>query len=164
MTTPECSDASPCTAPGYSCASGRCVFTGECSSEADCSMGFDCVGARCTFTGECVADGECAIGYRCDAARCVPAGCTRDTDCLEDQRCSPILRRCIPRADCTSDGECNAGELCVAGACTPVPRCSAHADCPPPERCDGFRCVARVARAMATARRTSAAISRRANP
>lgn len=140
------------------------VFVAACGHKIgdSCSVSSDCAqdGTRVCDTyspngGYCTVQG-CDYGTCPDEAVCVRffpaldvgAPCTSQDDCVSDEVCSEVSRRCVPRAvACSNQSDCSPDDVCtVGGRCAPrsieqrfcMLSCSSDGDCR-----DGYECRAK---------------------
>jgi Cys-rich repeat protein len=130
-----CQDSSDCEGGMVCQADGRC---GNCSLDTDCPEGLLCREGLCT-SEECATDEDCPEGQVCLESACRACDCQADEDCglfevCQDCACTTQTRPCESQADCLPF------ELCVEGACTLPSRCTADAECPAGQVCNGWFC------------------------
>lgn len=119
----SCADSDEC-APGYTCASNRCIVPpGACTSANDCPISDVCspLGwcapqlvafspnvTRCELHEDCGPAGSCSAGIcgRCDTGEDCRAGLT----CGAEGSCGQVT-------PCDGDGQCFASNRCDLGVC-----------------------------------------------
>ena len=90
-------------------------------------------------TEACLVDGDCLVDEICDRIRrrckTPPDGpCDSDGDCPQDTVCVDGDCRFRPTT-CTRDAQCQSGLVCEDGRCVAAPMCRDDVDCGPGGRC-----------------------------
>ena len=135
--TPWCTTNADCAAACFcEAASGTCIETSFCASDADCFDGLVCDDRSSCVPPEtvgppagCTVDDQCAAACYCEEENgtCVESGyCAADTDCAWlGMECDETRTTCIPPdggpidppVACTLDADCAAGQTCCDGEC-----------------------------------------------
>jgi hypothetical protein len=119
-----------------------CRASGDCTEAQRC----DLTSSRCVTGGSCLDDTFCRLdlGEVCHPVDhyCLfpTVPCSADRSCRPDERCHPLLYRCVPRKVCQTPGECPPGKTCEIGSgncVTPSTEspCTDNSQCAPQQVC-----------------------------
>lgn len=139
---PRCDDGRSCT--DDICVAGRCEhlpIDGRCGAKGACGVGV-CLGDAVADPTGCTAKPDaarCASGEGCGmdfACHALPASCTSDRDCADDNLCDGVERcvdhRCVHglRTTCIPHDACEHASCSATGVGDPWCRLTKLARCP----------------------------------
>ncbi|MCB9754502.1 MAG: hypothetical protein H6713_31575 [Myxococcales bacterium] len=92
-----CAEDSDCPQvdPPATCAGGECK-PGPCQTDAHCPGTQVCEDGKCVGSGACTLDSDCSVLEACVDGQCAPRPCESDGDCPESQVCDDAGGVCVP--------------------------------------------------------------------